>query len=263
MNVSSHEAPENIWTSNLTRCFLRFRVNEFALPPAHVSGPSGVRTAVSGVWGDSHCQRQGLKAGHGPHQDSMGTADTSIVHQVHQDWETEFGPVLGRGQLQGRFHQQLLRLQCPLCFASIEGQVVASCGKDNMTCFDMVDETFHTGYHGTCLHLCLCTPSSMSTSSQSSASLRDEEFFGGEFHLNIFVVYLFMVPVAAFSLRRFAAWVTSFPEVRVHGYPEVPKDPWPFNGRGEMAMAMVALLHVHAVHQVLSLFLTVHELFYF
>ena len=95
------------------------------------------------------------------------------------------------------------------------------------------------------------------------ASFRDEEFFGGEFHFNIFVVYLFMVPVAAFSLRRFAAWVTSFPEVRVHGYPEVPKDPWPFNGRGEMAMAMVALLHVHAVHQVLSLFLTVHELFYF
>ena len=47
---------------------------------------------------------------------------------------------------------------------------------------------------------------------------------------------------------------TSFPRVLLLALLEVFKGPWPFlGGRGEMAMVMMAGLHVSAVHQMLSL----------
>ena len=67
-------------------------------------------------------------------------------------------------------------------------------------------------------------------------------------------------------LRRFLPYEyecgMGFHGLHGHGHLEVHKDPWfPSRNRGEMAMAMVAMLHVYGVHQMLSPFLTVHEVF--
>ena len=61
-------------------------------------------------------------------------------------------------------------------------------------------------------------------------------------------------PAVITSIRRMTLRGTSFPRVLLLALLEVCRGPWsPLGGRGEMAMAMEAGLHVSAVHQMLSL----------